>query len=98
MKHPKMDPIAMAKLKRAARCPDCNSNVTLRPDAHGPNFGGVEVAHDDTCPRFPSVNGRTQIALVRGEDQSDEEFARAAVDFIRDFSATYGKTAVRMYR
>ena len=39
------DPMTLARIKRASRCPDCASDVTV----HG---AVVDVRHDVTCPTW----------------------------------------------
>ena len=48
-------------IRRAARCPDCNSWVTVHADL-------VDVEHDPTCPRHAELrrrNATTQFLLIR---------------------------------
>jgi hypothetical protein len=43
----RLDPVVLAAVKRAARCPDCDSHVRVDEHAVPPR---VDVAHDHTCP------------------------------------------------
>jgi len=47
-----------AALRRRARCPDCNSDVTITAPER------VQVSHDATCPRFRAVNGGQDFSVV----------------------------------
>ncbi|MDQ7906750.1 hypothetical protein RB614_19730 [Phytohabitans sp. ZYX-F-186] len=80
-KRPRLDPIAAARIKRAARCPDCSSTVTLAADQTS-----YSVAHDDDCPTLAALRrqGRTtQIAMARGTNQTAEDFATATLNVVQ---------------
>lgn len=84
MRNPRrLDPVAVAQLKRSARCPDCNSTVRLLPDEYGPGTHKLEVRHDDSCPNLAGLRraGRDakQIAFAQTEGQSLEAFAMDAM-------------------
>ena len=67
----KLDAFQRAAAKRAARCPDCDSHVTVTDTA-------VSVAHDDGCPTLAALErqGRTSsLAIVRGAGQSNAGLA-----------------------
>jgi hypothetical protein len=85
MKSPALDPVAVARLKRYARCPDCDSGVHVEPKMRPPY---VLVRHDDTCPAYGALSrhGRTRQAILI--DQGAEDFHAAAADLADALAAT----------
>lgn len=87
----RLDPIQQAAAKRAARCPDCDSDVKLTGDR-------VSVYHDDGCPALAALRrqGRTSsIAVVPGAGQSPEEYAADIVAVAEAMAAKLGPVVVR---
>lgn len=86
----RLDPIALARLKRQLRCPDCDSIVkidqTVTP-AHG------TVEHDDTCLALASLErqGRgSQLVLVPLASETAADFAAAVGEAARVFGGVTG--------
>lgn len=87
----RLDPFQRAAAKRAARCPDCDSDVKLTGDR-------VSVYHDDHCPTLAALRqqGReSTIAVVRGTGQSPEEYAADIAAVAAAMSAKLGPVAIR---
>lgn len=88
----RLDPIQRAAAKRAARCPDCNSDVAI--DA----TGVVTVSHDDGCPAYAALQrqGRTSsLALFRGTGQTAREFAADVATVAEAYAAEAGPLVPR---
>lgn len=86
----RLDPMALARLKRQLRCPDCDSIVkidqTVTP-AHG------TIEHDDTCPALASLErqGRgSQVALVPLAGETGADFAAAVTEAAQILGDTIG--------
>ena len=56
------DPCTAGRLKRAARCPDCASTVTVHRT--GPVLYQVSIAHDDTCPWYRRVGAGRPFSML----------------------------------
>jgi len=57
-----IDPCTAARLKRAARCPDCASTVTVHRT--GPVLYEVSTSHDETCPWYRRYSGGRAFTIV----------------------------------
>ncbi|MEU1642039.1 hypothetical protein [Micromonospora zamorensis] len=76
-------------LRKAHRCPDCRSEVTVNRRTQQ-----VAVRHDDTCPMLARLqrSGRTAgLVLIRPRHQTPEQFAAEAADLAADLARTTGQ-------
>jgi hypothetical protein len=61
---------AAHQLLQAARCPDCDSNVTITEIAE--NVYQATVEHDDTCPWYTAFKRAGGLGLRFGHAEGEE--------------------------
>lgn len=85
MPHQKIDPMAVARIKYDARCPDCTSTVHFDKRTRR-----LSVEHDNTCPTLAAVTrrGGSMLAFVRADGESPDEFEA----FVAGVAAQLGGT------
>ncbi|MBM0232886.1 hypothetical protein JNW91_14065 [Micromonospora sp. STR1_7] len=84
----KLSGAEVRELRKAHRCPDCTSEVTV--DRRG---GRVGVKHDDTCPMYARLKraGMTSaLIFTRAPGQSDRDFTREVNAAVADLAQTTG--------
>jgi hypothetical protein len=70
----RLDPITVARIKRSARCPDCDSIVDVNAVT-----GGMQVQHDDTCPTLARMEALGRVAYVVVSQDGTDVSEHAAV-------------------
>ena len=90
------DPLTTARLKRAARCPDCHSQVRIT-STRG-TTQRAEVRHDDSCPTYNGRGWLPRVAVALNPGQDPAEAVTALASLAQTLNADGTATRMRLAR